>query len=136
MFLAVSRTFDPFLPCHSHHIHPALARASGLRNASAARNANAQSSSSNQSTQPSQAQQSSSQTATSEQRQQNAEPTSEDQRAQGQEGTFNIPEMPRTLTNLFSNLFPGFNIGNVLLRRGSTDANNTPNNERKKVFLF
>lgn len=139
-FSAVSRTFDPFLPCHSHHIHPVLSRATSSRNTSTANNTNNQNSSSNQSSQSSQTQQNSSQTTTPEQdqpssRENNAESAPDDPHAPGSDGSFNISDMPRNFTNLFSNLFPGFNIGNVMLRRDSNDANNSQN-ECEKIINY
>lgn len=128
-FEGLSRTFDPFLPCHSHHIHPVL-RSNNARS-STARNSSTRASSSDQSAQ-SQTQQSTSQfsqeSLTQESQTQEASVENESQQTTGRSETetgFSLPDMPRNVTQFFNSIFPGFNIGNVMIRRSPADVNSS-----------
>lgn len=133
--LGLSRSFDPFLPCHSRHNLPTVARTSNSRNTVGARFAHFQSASASA---PSpQAQPTNSQTNSPEQQQPSQESQNQQSAAENQpqnlqeesirnenEEFLNMPDIPRQISSLFTNMFPSFNIGNVMIRRSSLDSNN------------
>lgn len=134
----VSRTFDPFLPCHSHHIHPVV-RNAGTRNATQTSGTQA---SSNQAGQSTQTQSGTTQTAAAADEQSSSQQpqrsTTESQSAAsdaaGQpaanrseaDGGISIPEVTRNVASFINNIFPGLNIGNLMIRRGTSEAPTPP----------
>lgn len=145
----LSRTFDPFLPCHSHHIHSILSRAGGVRHIANLRSSSTQPSSGQSEQQP-QASQGASQTSADSAQQQGATsqqagsdaPSQAQTDAQGDsggrrtaefEGTFPVHD-PRHVMNVLNSIFPVFS--NVTIRRNNSTSNNSTSTESKPDFNY
>lgn len=138
------RTFDPFLPCHSHHIHPILSRGGSIRHYANLRAGTTQASSS-QAEQPNQetSQATGQQQPAGDQNQQtsrasqaSAQEPNQNGPAEGTaraefEGTFPVPDHGHIM-GILNSILPMFS--NVVFRRSNTTGSNTPPTESKLIF--